>query len=70
MGVAASAVAYALLLRIVMVPVAGIEGRAVSYYYPGAIYYVLWQVLWLAPVLVALLVAAALAFLARGRSRS
>ena len=64
-GVVASAVAHTLLLAMVMAPVANIEGRSVSYYYPGVIYYVVW----LAPGL-ALLAAAALAFLARRRSSS
>ncbi len=38
-GIAASVVAYTLLLAVVMAPVANIEDRSVSYYYPGAIYY-------------------------------
>ena len=65
MRVAASIIASTLLLAVVAAPVANIEGRPGSYYYPGAIYYVVW----LAPRL-ALLVAAALAFLARRRSSS
>ena len=53
------------LLAVVVAPVADIESRPVSYYYPGAIH----CVVWLAPVL-ALLIAAVLAFLGHGRPRS
>jgi len=61
MGMAASLITVTPLLAVVVAPVADIESRPVSYYYPGAIYCVVWP----APVL-ALLIAAALAFLATG----
>jgi hypothetical protein len=65
MGMAASMIAFTPLLAVVVAPVADIESRPVSYSYPGPIY----CVVWLAPVL-AHLIAAALAFLGHGRSRS
>ena len=59
-GVAASAAAHALLLAVVMAPVANFEGRPVEEYYPSILYYAVWLI----PVPL-LLVAAALAFFAR-----